>query len=83
MYQNIHWDLYRQKIHLWDDKTGYKVFNYKKYAYVRDSYGNFVSLYGDKLKKIYKWDDKYSDLFVCKNCSILESLISTSIKCPP
>ena len=29
---------------------------YKRYAYVKDNYGTHVSLYGDRLKKIYKWE---------------------------
>ena len=36
---------------------------FKKYAYVKDSYGTHVSLYGDKLKKIYKWDKTVENLF--------------------
>ena len=36
---------------------------YKRYAYVRNSYGTHVSLYGDKLKKIYKWDKDQEGLF--------------------
>ena len=27
------------------------LFNYKKYAYVKNRSGNYVSLYGDRLKK--------------------------------
>ena len=29
---------------------------YKRYAYVKDNYGTHVSLYGDRLKKVYKWE---------------------------
>ena len=63
MYQNIFWDPFGKKVHLWDDKIGYRKFPYKKYAYVKDSYGQYVSLYGDKLKKIYRWDDEHPGLF--------------------
>jgi len=63
MYQNIFWDPFGKKVHLWDDKVGYRKFPYKKYAYVKDSYGQFVSLYGDKLKKIYRWDAEHPGLF--------------------
>lgn len=48
---------------MWDDKKGYVMLPYKKYAYVKNSYGTHVSLYGDKLKKIYKWDKDQPDLF--------------------
>ena len=52
MYQNIFYDNFKNKIHIWDDEKGYLVLPYKKYAYVKDNYGTYVSLYGDKLKKI-------------------------------
>ena len=57
MYQNIFFDNITKKIHLWDDTSGYRVIQYKKYAYVKHSSGNFTSLYGDKLQKVYKWDE--------------------------
>ena len=47
MYQNIFFDNITKKIHLWDDTSGYRGIQYKKYAYVKDSYGQSVSLYGD------------------------------------
>ena len=36
---------------------------YKKYAYIKDSYGTFVSLYGDKLKKLYSWKKGTTGLY--------------------
>jgi DNA polymerase elongation subunit (family B) len=36
---------------------------YKRYAYVKDSYGTHVSLYGDKLKKLYSWKKGTSGLY--------------------
>ena len=36
---------------------------FKKYAYIKDSYGTHVSLYGDRLKKIYRWDKEVEGLF--------------------
>ena len=50
-------------MHIWDDKAGYLTFNYKKYAYVKNRTGNYVSLYGDKLKRINKWDKDQPELF--------------------
>jgi DNA polymerase elongation subunit (family B) len=50
-------------MHVWDDKAGYLTFNYKKYAYVKNRTGTFVSLYGDRLKKINKWDKDQPELF--------------------
>ena len=43
-------------MHIWDDHSGHVVVPYKRYAYVKDNYGTHVSLYGDRLKKIYKWE---------------------------
>ena len=50
-------------MHVWDDKAGHQTFRYKKYAYVKNSTGTFVSLYGDKLKRINKWDKDQPELF--------------------
>ena len=36
-------------MHIWDDKAGYHTFRYKKYAYVKNRVGTYISLYGDKL----------------------------------
>ena len=51
------------KMNIWDDKFGHQTFRYKKYAYVKNRTGNYVSLYGDKLKTINSWDPEQSDLF--------------------
>ena len=50
-------------MHIWDDKAGHLTFRYKKYAYVKHSSGTYTSLYGDKLKRINKWDKEQPDLF--------------------
>jgi DNA polymerase elongation subunit (family B) len=50
-------------MHIWDDRFGYKTFRYKKYAYVKNRAGTYVSLYGDKLKRINKWDKDQPELF--------------------
>ena len=56
MYQNIWFDVKKQKFHLWDDKKGYLVVPYNKYAYVKHSNGQHVSLYGDRLKRVTNYD---------------------------
>jgi DNA polymerase elongation subunit (family B) len=56
MYQNIYFDNRKQKVHLWDDKKGYLIIPYKKYAYVKNSSGQHVSLYGDRVKKVFNYD---------------------------
>ena len=50
-------------MHIWDDKFGYRTFRYKKYAYVKNRAGTYVSLYGDKLKRTNKWDKDQPELF--------------------
>ena len=64
MYQNIFLERQRNLIHLWDDTLGYRTFPYKKYAYRKDPNGQYVSMHGDRLEKIYKWEkDEAEDLF--------------------
>ena len=77
MYQNIFFDNITKKIHLWDDTSGYRVIQYKKYAYVKDSYGQSVSLYGDKVKKIFRWDDDQRGLFESDVNAEIRTLVDT------
>jgi DNA polymerase elongation subunit (family B) len=64
MYQNIYYERAKNTIHLWDDKTGYQTMPYRKYAYKKDQYGQYTSMYGDKLTRISKWEkDEADDLF--------------------
>ena len=56
MYQNIWFDVRKNKMHLWDDTKGYLQIPYKKYAYVKDRNGQNVSLYGDRLKRVTQYD---------------------------
>ena len=50
-------------MHIWDDKFGHQTFRYKKYAYVKHRTGTYISLYGDKLKRVNKWDVDQPELF--------------------
>ena len=63
MYQNIYFDIKKQQVHIWDDEKGYYVIPYKRYAYVRDRGGTHVSLYGDRLRKVYKFEPNAPNLF--------------------
>jgi len=63
MYQNLFYDAKKQKVHIWDDESGYYTIPYKRYAYVRDRAGTHVSLYGDKLRKVFKFDGDTPNLF--------------------
>jgi len=50
-------------MHIWDDKFGHQTFRYKKYAYTKNKSGTYISLYGDRLKRITKWENDQPDLF--------------------
>ena len=63
MFQNIFYDRRLNKMHIWDDKFGHQTFRYKKYAYTKSNVGTYVSLYGDKLKRITGWEKEQKDLF--------------------
>ena len=64
MYQNIYYERQKNLIHLWDDESGYQTFPYRKYAYKRDTHGEYLSMYGDKLSKVGKWEkEDAEDLF--------------------
>ena len=63
MYQNIYFENKNQKIHIWDDEKGYFVMPYKRYAYIKDRGGAHISLYGDKLKKVFRYDADTPNLF--------------------
>jgi len=56
LYQNIWYDVRKQRMHVFDDKRGYLIVPYKKYAYVKNSNGQHVSLYGDRVKKVFNYD---------------------------
>jgi DNA polymerase elongation subunit (family B) len=68
-------------VHLWDDVLGYKSFPYTRYAYERAQNGEFESIYGDRLKKIYKFKKDDPDLFesdVPETTRVLVDLYSDS-----
>jgi DNA polymerase elongation subunit (family B) len=56
MYINIHYNRASNSIALWDDRTGYSEFPYKKYCYIKSTNGKFVALDGKRVNKIYSWD---------------------------
>ena len=63
MYQNIYYQREKNLIHLWDSKRGYMAYPYTRYAYERAERGEFKSIYGDKLTKIYKFKGDDPTLF--------------------
>ena len=62
-YQNIYYQREKNLIHLWDDTQGYRSFPYTRYAYERAENGESLSIYGDKLTKIYKFSKDDTNLF--------------------
>ena len=63
MYQAVFYEKRRNKIHIWDDRKGHIVVPYKKYAYVKNSVGFHHTLDGEKVKKVYQWDDDDPNLY--------------------
>jgi DNA polymerase elongation subunit (family B) len=63
MYQNCYYQREKNLVHIWDDKLGYRSFPYTRYAYERSQNGEYTSLYGDKLSKIFKFKKDDPDLF--------------------
>ena len=63
MYQNVYYQREKNLVHLWDDKQGYRSFPYTRYAYEKADRGEAVSLFGDRLTKIYKYSKDDPDLF--------------------
>jgi DNA polymerase elongation subunit (family B) len=63
MYQNIYYQREKNLIHLWDDQRGYSSFPYTRYAYEPAERGEYTSIYGDKLTKIYKFKKDDTNLF--------------------
>ena len=77
MYQNIYYDNYKKKVHIWDDRKGHVVMPYKHYAYIKDRNGRDVSLYGDRLKKIYKWEKHQTGLYESDVNPEMRTLVDT------
>lgn len=63
MYKNIFYERERNLIHLWDDQMGYTQFPYKKYAYKKAIHGEYETIHGEKVTKVYRWSKGEPDLF--------------------
>ena len=59
MYQNIFYNARENEIHLWDDKKGYMVLPYEKYAYKKKAGGQYKSIFGDELEKVTDFNPHY------------------------
>jgi DNA polymerase elongation subunit (family B) len=63
LYQNAYYQREKNLIHIWDDTRGYFSMPYTRYAYERAERGEYQSIYGDRLTKIYKFKNDDPDLF--------------------
>jgi len=80
-YQNAYYQREKNLMHIWDDTLGYRSFPYTRYAYERATKGEYTSIYGDRLTKIYKFTKEDPDLFesdVPETTRTLVDLYSTS-----
>ena len=57
MYQNIAFEKSKNLLHIWDDEKGHFTMPYKKYAYRKNNNGKYVALDGNRVEKVYDWDE--------------------------
>ena len=62
-YQNCYYQREKNLVHLWDDRLGYRSFPYTRYAYEKVNNGEYTTLYGDSVTKIYKFKKDDPNLF--------------------
>lgn len=62
-YQNIYYHRDKNLIYLWDDTLGLRSFPYTRYAYEKCANGEYKTLYGDRVTKIYKFKKDDGGLF--------------------
>ena len=62
-YQNCYYQREKNLVHIWDDRQGYRSFPYTRYAYEKATNGEYTTLYGDKVTKIYKYTKDDVNLF--------------------
>lgn len=62
-YQNCYYQREKNLVHIWDDKLGYRAFPYTRYAYEKSANGEYKTLYGDRVTKIYKFKKDDPSLF--------------------
>ncbi len=58
MYQSIFYDRSTNKVHLWDDKTGYSTFKYSKYAFKLSDRGGYKTLDGRTADIVKRWEEE-------------------------
>ena len=63
MYTAVYYDRKANRIHLWDDDNGYTNLKYKPYAYRRKPGGKYLSIYGQELERVEKFNPRDPNLF--------------------
>ena len=58
MYKNSYYNRETGEVIVWDDKKGRLNFKYKKYAYIKSPTGQHTALDGNRVEKIFKWDQE-------------------------
>lgn len=74
MYSSVFYDYKTNLLHIWDDTIGYFNKKYQRYAYIRNTNGEYTTLFGERASKIYSGFDRYRDT------SLFESDISPEIR---
>jgi len=77
LYQNVYYQREKNLIHLWDDQLGYRTFPYTRYAYEKADRGEFQSIYGDRLTKVYKFKKDDTELFESDVAETTRVLVDT------
>lgn len=63
MYQNLFHHHDTNTIHLWDDVRGHTKFPYSRYAYKKNPKGERVSIFGDRVTKVSRFNSNDPDVF--------------------
>ena len=63
MFQAVYTDKKTNLVHLWDDTNGYVNFKFKPYAFKKARDGKYMSIYGDKLERIERYNPRDPKLF--------------------
>ena len=77
MYQNVYFQRNNNTVHIWDDHKGYFSFPYKRYAFKPAINGEWESIYGDKLTKVYKYSKDDEGLFESDVPEVTRVLVDT------
>lgn len=84
MYSSVYFSRNKSKIHYWEyegDKKVYKTEKAPLYFFMKDEKGEYISIYGDKLKKVdFETFESYKnakEMFKSSNVELFESDIAT------